>query len=207
MSAFTIGYRLVFGLFGLAAVSYSFWDSVVDGTGSPVNFFSFFTILSNIAAFVVLLAGVYPSALTRAPAWQYLRGAVTVYMVITGVVYNVLLAPYAASLNVPSWTNDAEHKILPVAVLLEWLLFPPARRIAVPKAMWWLVFPVIYLIYSEVRGPFAHWYPYPFLDPRDHGVWHVVLNTVGVAAGFVLVTVGVAWAGTYLGRRRAQATL
>jgi|SRR5579872_533086 len=206
MRAFTICYRLVFGLLGLAAVTVGFTDRVIDAHVNAVNYFSFFTILSNIGAFVVLLSGAYPSAVTRHPAWEYARGAVTVYMVITGIVYNLLLAQYAV--EVPAWVNDLEHRILPIAMMMDWVLFPPpAGWIKKARAMWWLVFPVVYLIYSEVRGAHVHWYPYPFLDPHLHGVVRLVLNVIGIAAAFVLVSLVVAWAGEVLARRKAQATL
>lgn len=206
MRTFTICYRLVFGLLGLAAVTVGFTDRVIDAHASAVNYFSFFTILSNVGAFAVLLGAAVPGALTRRKAWEYVRGAVTVYMVITGIVYNLLLAQYAV--DVPAWVNDLEHRILPIAVMLDWLLFPPPRGwISKAKAMWWLVFPILYLIYSEVRGPSAHWYPYPFLDPRQHGVVHVVVNVIGIAAAFVLASLVVAWAGDVLARRKEPATL
>lgn len=206
MRVFTFCYRLVFGLLGLAAVTVGYTDRVIDAHVNIVNYFSFFTILSNIGAFIVLLSGAWPSALTRHPAWEYVRGAVTVYMVITGIVYNLLLAQY--EVDVPAWVNDLEHRILPIAMMMDWLLIPPrAGLIKKAKAMWWLVFPVIYLVYSEVRGARVHWYPYPFLDPHPHGVVRVVLYAIGIAAAFMLVSLAVAWTGEVLARRRAQATL
>ncbi len=206
MRVFTTCYRLVFGLLGLAAVTDGYTDRVLGAHVNIVNYFSFFTILSNIGAFLVLLSGAWPSALTRHPAWEYVRGAVTVYMVITGIVYNLLLAQY--EVDVPAWVNDLEHRILPIAMMMDWLLFPPpAGLIKRARAMWWLAFPVVYLVYSEVRGASAHWYPYPFLDPHPHGVVRVVLYGIGIAAAFVLVSLATAWAGDILARRRAQATL
>ena len=91
--------------------------------------------------------------------------------------------------------------LMPVVIVLDWLLMPPATRIGVNRAMLWLIFPLAYVTYSEVRGPFAHWYPYPFLDPRPHGVLHVVVYGIGIAVAFVLVSLAVAWSGDRLGDR------
>jgi hypothetical protein len=192
-------YRWVFGLLGLAAVAIGFWDAVIDGTASSVNYFSFFTILSNIGAFVLLLGGAWPWL--RRP--DFLRGAFTVYMAITGLVYALLLAKY--EVQGPEWINTTEHRIMPIVVVLDWLLMPPAVRIGAKRAMLWLIFPVVYVAYTEIRGPFAHWYPYPFLDPRPHGVLPVVGYSVGVAVAFVLVSLAVAWSGDRLaGRLRTR---
>jgi hypothetical protein len=210
MPTFAWAYRWAFGLLALAAVGTGFWHSVVHNGFSWVSYFSFFTILSNILALVLLLAG------TRAPDFRsvgfrsvgfrsvgFLRGAATVYMVITGIVYQLLLSQYPV--NGPAWVNNVEHRIMPVVVLLDWLLMPHLVRIGIRRAMWWLVVPVVYVAYSEVRGPYAHWYPYPFLDPRPHGVVHVVVYSIAVGLAFVAVSVLVAFTGDRLSDRRSAA--
>jgi hypothetical protein len=67
------------------------------------------------------------------------------------------------------------------------------------------VFPFVFLAYTLVRGPLVDWYPYPFLDPRQHGYGHVVLGAAGVGVGFVVTTLVVRWAGSALGRRPVRA--
>lgn len=208
MRAFAGAYRWVFGGLALAAVATGFDQSVVHNGFSWVSYFSFFTILSNVAAFVLMLAGAWPwtppSASWAARPWfDFVRGAATVYMVITGVVYALLLAQYPAS--GPAWINHVEHQVMPIVVLLDWLIMPPLARIGPRRAMAWLVIPIVYVAYTEIRGPSAHWYPYPFLDPRPHGVVHVVVYSIVIAIAFVAVSAGVAAAGDYLSDRRAVA--
>jgi len=201
--AFAGVYRWVFGLLGATAVAWGFWHSVLDGEFSWVSYFSFFTILSNISAVAVFLAGAWPWTSTR-DTWVsgFVRGAVTVYMVITGAVYALLLSGLPSLGNPPpAWINHVEHQVMPAVVLIDWFLMPPARRIGVRRAMSWLIIPVVYLVYSEVRGAVVHWYPYPFLDPRPHGVLHVVVSCVGVAVGFVVVAIVVALLGDVLSRK------
>jgi hypothetical protein len=200
-------YRWIFCLLALAAVAWGFRLSVVQNGFSWVSYFSYFTILSNITAIAGFLAGAWPwlgsPRAWASRAWfDFARGAVTVYMTITGIVYALLLSGLPAS--GPAWINDVEHRVMPAVVLLDWLLVPPSRRIGVRRAMAWLLIPVMYLTYSEVRGPFAHWYPYPFLDPRPHGVLHVVLYSIGVAVAFVAVTAAVAGIGDYLSSRNSD---
>ena len=52
-----------------------------------MNFFSYFTILSNVGAVVVLGALALRPALVGHEPFVILRGAVTLYMAITGIVY------------------------------------------------------------------------------------------------------------------------
>jgi hypothetical protein len=201
--AFAGMYRWVFGLLGAVTVAWGFRDSVLDGGFSWVSYFSFFTILSNISAIVVFLLGAWPRTSVRDPwLFGFVRGAVTVYMTITFVVSEVLLRGVEG--GGPQWILDIEHRVMPAAVLLDWLLMPPARRIGVRRAMAWLIIPVVYLVYSEVRGAVVHFYPYPFLDPRPHGVLHVLVSCLGVAAGFVVVAIAVAVVGDAISRRRER---
>ena len=79
--------RLAFAGFDIAAMCVAI---TAPTTGSLVNFFSFFTIESNLLAIVVLLIGGVGDP--QSERWAYVRGAATLYMVITGIVYAALLA-------------------------------------------------------------------------------------------------------------------
>ena len=169
---------------GLAALIVA----LVQSTGTVANFFSFFTVESNILAVVLLLGG--GVADPRSPRWAYFRGAVTLYMVITGIVYALLLADVDVQLtNV--WVNDVLHQILPLLLLVDWLFFPPWPRIRAATALGWLAFPLLYFAYSLIRGPIAHFYPYPFLDPRPHGYDYVIGHAVVLAIGMALLALAV----------------
>lgn len=85
---------------------------------SLVNYFSYFTIESNIAAAVVLIVGGLRDPQSR--TWQTVRGAVTLYMVITGIVYAVLLSDVDVTLN-DAWINAALHQVLPLVLLADWV--------------------------------------------------------------------------------------
>jgi hypothetical protein len=86
-----------------AAIVAALVDQFFFGRDLPtfraVNFFSYFTVLSNIFAAVLLFVlGAKPS-LVEHHTVSIVRGAVTLYMAVTGIVYNVLLAPAAADVS------------------------------------------------------------------------------------------------------------
>jgi hypothetical protein len=176
--------RLAAAGLGIAALVVALKET----TGTVANFFSFFTIESNILAVVVLIGG---GLLTTCPrGWAYFRGAVTLYMVITGLVYAALLSTVDVQLSSP-WVNEVLHRVLPLFLLLDWLTMPPWPRIPARLALGWLAFPLAYFAYSLVRGPLAHFYPYPFLDPRPHGYDHVIGYAVVLAIGMALLALAV----------------
>lgn len=185
------GFRLLFGLLGLTAVTVGFVQSSIDA----VSYFSFFTILSNILAAAVLLYGVRPRDSVR---YERERCAATVYMTITGVVYGLLLSGYPAH---SAWINNVEHRIMPVVVVLDWLLIAPRHRLSTATAMTILAFPAAYIAYTEIRGAIVDWYPYPFLDPREGGVGRVVAYSTGIAVAFLIVALLAAWRSRYPARQ------
>lgn len=166
------------------------------GQFNPANFFSYFTILSNLlAALMFVVSGMIafrgekPSLLV-----ERLRGAATVYMVTTGIVFAVLLSKYDLGLTLP-WVNMILHQIMPVVVALDWLLVPPRTKLR-PGLWWsWLLFPIVYVIYTLIRGPIVGWYPYPFLDPAPDGYLHVIAYCIGITLFMSLLVLAVGWVG------------
>lgn len=154
---------------------------------SLVNFFSFFTIESNIlAAALLLIAGVAGLAGSKKNLFEYLRGAATVYMTMTGIIYIVLLSNDPGTLLIP-WVNTVLHYIMPVAVLIDWLIHPPIKAISYKRALTWMIFPVIYLVYSFIRGAFVGWYPYPFIDPSISSWRYIIATCFIICIGVVVL--------------------
>lgn len=178
-----------------------------------VNFFSFFTIDSNVGAVVVFVIGA--GVLLRRiddPRWfGILRACVTAYMVVTGIVYNMLLRGVNVSEgSVVPWSNEVLHVVGPILVLLDWLLAPGRLRLEW-KNLWWVVsFPLVWVAYTMIRGPLAYndvaqrrtWYPYPFLDPSlaPEGYVSVLFYIVLIAAIICGIGALVIWAS----RRRPR---
>ncbi|MFD1814082.1 Pr6Pr family membrane protein [Rhodococcus gannanensis] len=186
--------RLVFGALGLLALV---WIPLHTENLDWFNYFGYFTVLSNVLAVIVLLAGAAADPLDR--GWQMFRGAVTVYMVITGIVYAILLASIDVGMQ-GQWTNNLVHRVLPLVLILDWVVNPPRMRISDTQAVTWVWFPVVYGVYTLVRGPVVDWYPYPFIDPRTQGYLNMAIGLVVLVIAFVLICVAVNAAGR-LGRR------
>ena len=98
------------------------------------NFFSYFTILANVGSvFVLLWAAVWFWMRGRDRVWEP-RGiglalaSVTTYMIVTGVVYNVLLRDVVLAPGTTVWwTNEVLHVVGPLFLLLD-LFLGPRRR-------------------------------------------------------------------------------
>ena len=166
-----------------------------------VNFLSFFTIQSNLIGAVALAAIALRG--DQRPRWvDWLRGAATVYLAITFVVVIALLQGIDVGLQL-AWVDFALHKLSPIIVVLDFVLDPPRTRLSTRDALLWLVYPLIWLAYTLVRGAAVGWYPYPFLNPAHAGGY----GSVAVTSLFILVagavlSLAVAWLGNRLAERR-----
>lgn len=194
-------YRIALFVLVVVALTVQFMDSKDNAGFSPVNFFSYFTNLSNIlGACVFLYCAVKRD---RTETVELIRGAAVVYLTITGIVYNTLLLNADELGIVVPWVNNVIHRIFPLVVVIDWLVDPPRSRLKLDRTMWWLAFPIVYVAYSLIRGPLVEWYPYPFFDPdKVGGYGGVAAYSVGIALAFVLVTIAVTWVGNKVAERR-----
>lgn len=202
------GFRATIVLAAIAGV-------VLTAAGPPtvLGLLPYFTIQSNVAvgafaAYAVLRArhaDVEPSPL--------LKGAVTLYISITALVYHLLLAnpasPFAMTQPdrdpVATLGNLLLHTVVPLLAVLDWLVFDTRGRFRWRYPLYWLAFPLAYLGFALVRGLVVDRYPYPFIDAGELGYAGVGLSTVFFAFAFWVL--GLAFVLIDRGLRRAGRTV
>lgn len=126
----------------------------------------YFTYQTNIALGVImlwagaatLLRGVQP------PAW--LKGCLTLYIVVTGLVAWLVLPPSPPTTPVVCglMTTTMAHVITPIMAVIDFVLFDAHRRFAWHYALTWLIYLPVYLGFVLVR---AHFWPHS--GPADGG--------------------------------------
>lgn len=163
-----------------------------------VRFFSFFTILSNIAVAVscTLIAACGPG---KGRPGQSTLSAVAVYIFIVSLVYNGILRFLWAPSGLARVVDESLHVLVPVLYLVYWYLVIPRRQLPVAVIGRWLMFPIVYIICVLLRGNASGFYPYPFINVSKLGMQRALINSLGVAFLFVIVSF-VIW---FTGNRRA----
>lgn len=159
----------------LLAVETQFAYSSARTGFDPVNFFSFFTIQSNIIAALIFVGIGVAYLLGRSGNKLTLfRGAATLYMTVTGIVYALLLSGMEESLSTPiPWVNFVLHYLFPFIAFADWFVDRPTIKVTLQQSLWWLALPIAYLGYTLTRGALTGWYPYPFLNPENGGYGQV----------------------------------
>jgi hypothetical protein len=196
--------RLSFGLLTFFAIGVQAKSLIDAGAFAPVNFFSYFTILSNLLGAALLLVGAVRWRSGHTARIDLLRGAAVVYLIVTFVVVILFLSGAELSLAI-GWVDDVLHKVIPIVVVIDWLADPPAGRLTMRQGLLWLIFPAVWLVYTLIRGPIAAWYPYPFLDPAHGGYGSVAVYSIGILIGFLVLSALVLAVGNALTDRRQGA--
>jgi len=152
------------------------------------NLFSYFTIQSNLIVGIVLLA----STLTPSLRSDSLLRAATFWILITGIVFNVLLSKVYHPTGLAAVISVVHHTATPLAMLANWIFFEEKGRTRMRDIGLWLAYPVVYLTGSMVRGLIDGFYPYWFINPTrpfpdGAGSWLGVGAAVAVIAGGIIL--------------------
>lgn len=206
---------LIYGLFGLAVlahhmVSYNnilvpvmselIENKVITNDINGAVFLCFFTNQSNIFVDIYLILyaiGLFGSKKLYAFTQnEKLRGAVTLYICITGIIYCGVLLPFqkasfanfvAGSPDIwfSTHVNTWQHMLTPGLFTLLWFFPLNKKRLpVVGTALKYLIYPMCYFIFSIFHGKLlTHgivaehpngFYPYPFLNPQE--LWGILFK-------------------------------
>ena len=188
---------LLIGILALFGVSAQFIISInraiaADNSVSQVviNMLGYFTILTNtFAAAVLIIVSLLPnSRIGKIFARPKVFGCVVTSMLWVGIGFHVLLSDYWSPDGMEAVTNYLNHYIVPSALLIIWLVFPPKTQIPKWTPIFWEVYPVIYGIYIFLRGELIDKYPYPFFDVNVIGYPKALLN--GLVILIVILGIG-----------------
>ena len=201
-------YRAVFAVVGWITLVLQLILMVAPARGwglaaAVVNYFSFFTILTNVLVAAALTLPVVGAGtpLGRWAGSEGVRAGVTMYAVVVGLVYHFLLH---ATWDPQGWSlvaNILLHYVMPAAILLDWLLFTPKGRLRWIDAPKWLVFPLVYGGWTLVHGYVAGWWPYWFLNVDELGLATAALYFLGLLVFFLVIGLLVVTIDRALGRR------
>jgi hypothetical protein len=173
-----------------------------DNPERVFNVFAFFTIQSNLLlGGTALMLALQPDR-PQDTLFRTLRLNGVLCIAVTGIVYHLVLAPLDDLSGWAAVANFLLHTATPVAGVLGWLLFGPRGRTNPRIVAWSLVFPLLWLVFTLVRGEFVGFYPYPFVDVIEHGYPQVLLNCLLVAVLFLALAAG----ATTLDRRLHRKT-
>lgn len=176
---------LVIAWFAVIAQFAIMMQNRIEPVGETIiRFFSYFTILSNS------MVAVYFSRefLRKSPDSSGTLTAVTVYIFIVGLVYQIVLRPIWEPQGLQMLVDELLHSVVPLCVLIYWILYERKEKLNWKQIPKWLIYPLVYLIFILIRGNFSHFYPYPFVNVDALGMPTVLLNSLILMCVFIFVS-------------------
>ena len=157
-------------------------NRVVPVPGTLLRFFAFFTIDTNIivaVCFTFIFLG-NKTSLGRFFSKASTVTAITVYITIVGIVYNVILRSEWDPQGMQKIVDELLHSFIPALFIIFWLIFVPIEQLKWKNAFPWLIYPLLYIAYAIIHGAITKFYPYPFVDVNKLGYNKALLNAGGV---------------------------
>ena len=152
----------------------------IDGlVGRIVDYFSYFTIWSNIAVAVVMTLLVL-DARRDSYVLRAVRLSGLLMISITGLVYGVILAGVSTLRGWEVLANFFIHQLVPLLTVVVFVVAGPRGWIDRRVLLGSFVLPIVWLAYALVRGVVIGAYPYFFIDVVTLGYGSVFLNLAGV---------------------------
>jgi hypothetical protein len=163
--------------------------TLIPAWGDLGFFFSTYTIQSNLLVLVWLNIAILFQEKYKT-CWFFsgvIRGAITLYITVTFIIFALLLAPFYHPTGMAAYTNLSLHYIIPIAFLVDWVLTEMYHVYQWKYTLFWLSYPIFYLILTLILGSITGTYIYPFLDLNAMGTESFALVCVILAAFFLLL--------------------
>lgn len=157
--------------------------------GSVVFYLSFFTILTNIGAVLVHASLLSPTGYAWLPAFAgpRMRAGVAVSIALVLIIYATVLARLWQPQGLFLLCDVLLHYVTPVLFVLWWLISGADGRTRWSDISWWVLYPIVYLIYALARAPLAGEVPYPFLDVAKNGTGSVAMASLAITGLFLVI--------------------
>ena len=148
--------------------------------------------LTNLTTLVVAISFSFVAVRARSAPGRFFRKppvltAVVVYIVFVGIAYNTLLRHLWTPYGYRALLNELLHTVIPLLCALYWLLFVPRFHLLLRDCLFWLVYPLGYLLVTLWRGSETDFYPYPFINVSELGYERVLINALLLLLGFFLL--------------------
>lgn len=174
-------------------IFYSRWTSGASLLGGLINFFSFFTVLTNTLAVVVLS---YAWVNRDSAAKQFflaprVSSGIAVSIVVVSLAYNLLLRHLWSPSGFQFIADELLHDVMPVLFLIYWWRCVPKGHLRFRHIGAWVIYPLVYFAYALLRGDLLGQYQYPFIGVSTLGYPQVFVNAGGILLGFVLIALAV----------------
>ena len=169
-----------------------------------IKYLSFMTIWTN---FIVAVSFTFQVISTESRIGKILnapsvQGGILLYIIVVSLVYHLVLAHIWDPKGPEKVADEFLHTVVLVLYLLYWIFFVRRGDLRFSNSIKWLIYPLIYLIYSLIRGALTGLYPYYFMNVAKLG-YAVTFRNIGfIMAGYILLGIIIILIDKILARKK-----
>lgn len=200
----------IFAFISWSAVIMQYWimleNSPLTWGEVTIRFFSYFTILTNTLLAIYFSSQVHGDLHNRGKIWKKpgTLTAVTVYILVVGLVYQVALRSIWDPQGMARITDELLHTLNPILGLVFWWLFEDKKAVEWKQLPYWLIYPLGYFVYTVIHGQVSGFYPYPFVDLNTISLGQLGINFLVLACVFMGIAGLLVWIGKRLSLSHTQ---
>ncbi|RWU22397.1 hypothetical protein DM813_14570 [Pseudomonas alkylphenolica] len=191
-------------------VFFARWQEQASLIGGLINFFSYFTVLTNTLVAVVLSQAAFgkASAARRFFLAPAVSSGIAASIILVGLAYSLLLRHLWHPQGWQWLADELLHDVMPLLFVAYWWCCVDKGSLRLKHLALWLLYPLGYFAFALLRGHSIGVYPYPFIDVSKLGYAQVVFNALSILFGFIAIG-GVIlaldhWQGGRLAKARTQ---
>ncbi len=191
-------YRIIFaGLSWFTLIASAVIYAITYGVVLPwFNGFKAFTMQTNLIVTIWFTLAIiwYNKPETLDKISGPLKGAFTLYITITFVFFAVLLSSFYQPTGFAAFSNLVLHYITPIAFIVDWVLTETKVRYEWNYMLYWIIYPICYVLFAVIHGTFTGNYLYYFLDINALGIFGFfiyisILIAFGIALGCLYIAI------------------
>ena len=192
-NSISIIYKLIIIIIGSFAVFHGFF---YDNGNFKFNIETlyYFTYQSNMLVIIYFFLDTINIIKKKETLYPRFKGAVTMSITVTFLVYHFLLSPTSEELKKLDYIrNLIVHYIVPIMTILDYIIFDAKGIYKIMDPLLWLLIPILYfafiLIRAKTGNPFSDgsYYPYFFVDIDKYGLKTVMKNVFFITLFFAVL--------------------
>lgn len=175
----------IYLILSIIVITYGIWANLWNGEYFRYPSLRMFTYQSNllvVATFIALLLTDGSSTFMR-----YLSSSTILAIAITGLVYNLVLVPFAGNPPVTTgFPNFSTHLLAPILGVAHYFIFMEKGHINFKHVLVGMIFPATYWVIFVSIGRMINFHPYFFMDPTRVG-WVMIFVWLAILLGSFFV--------------------
>ena len=190
-------YRIIFLILIIVGIGINF----ISKNFSLNLLLSYYTIQSNLIVAIILILEIINyfkeiKLFKSEKTFQNIKGAATLIILITGLIFTVLLSPYVKDWKgFRLYSSYILHYITPTMCLIDFILFDKTtEKLKFKKILFWFIYPLIYYLFGVFRILYLDGFvPYPFMNVKELGIIKSILILISLLVIFYLLAILLCW--------------